>query len=492
MPTNAKPRLPAANEFTPGQLGGGNSLFEALQIVDQGGSRDEIVESIRQRWFTASAATRQLKAEQLEQQRKRAGNVVAGMRQYGLLGSSVTVPELSELGVELLASIGDRDGAYRRFARYLLRERHGIELLRVAQDLKARDGSVSKGSVDAELLARGYAVPTNSSNSGKLRQWLEQAHLVDAKWNVDVALLSELAGIDQADLTSWRSLTLEQQDVVIALRIRAEGNRTPIPSPELLELLRQRGVNFNSGQVKKTIYDPLVRGGWIEQTLLKGGRGGKGGLIAILPKGLDIDLELVEGLSLGQLPPELQSELSLPLGKILTDLDSGSTYDKGIALELLSLRLATDSGLLPVELRQRGVTTGGAEVDLVAEGAHLHFSRWLFQCKNQSSNVGLAVLAKELGMATLLRAQVVVIVTTGRFARTVLEYAKQASETTAIQVVLLDRDSLAAYREHGAPALRSELHQRALTALRNKRTQLREVPDENDESDLLETSSSRP
>ncbi len=40
------------------------------------------------------------------------------------------------------------------------------------------------------------------------------------------------------------------------------------------------------------------------------------------------------------------------------------------------------------------------KVDLIAEGAHLLFSRWLFQCKATKSTVQLSDLAKEIGMAT--------------------------------------------------------------------------------------------
>lgn len=123
------------------------------------------------------------------------------------------------------------------------------------------------------------------------------------------------------------------------------------------------------------------------------------------------------------------------------------------------------------DLRVRGVRTGGAEVDLVAEGAHLHFSRWLFQCKNTKS-VDVTVLAKEIGMATLLQAQVVVIVTTGRFTQTVRTYADRTTLTTPFQVVLLDGDDLEHYRLGGAPTLRATLRSSAQHALRAKRPQV--------------------
>ncbi|WP_210505494.1 restriction endonuclease [Naasia sp. SYSU D00057] len=474
--TDVAPRLPALNEFTPDQLGGPEALLFLLELVARSTDRAEIVEAIRQEWFLNSAKKQEDPEDQLRQQMTRARNVIAGMRQAGLLGPSLVNIELSELGQAILALKEQPPHAYAEFVRFLLKNRRGIEVLEVARALKKRDGIVTKKAVDQELIRRGYALPTNSSYSGKLRQWLAVADVVDANWGINEDRFVELAGVSADDITEWRLLSPAQQAVVVALCVRAIGNTTPIPSPELLELLRQGGVDFDPAQVAKTIYGPLVAKGWIHQEVKKGGRGGKGGLISPTEKALALDLELVEGLELGDFPPELQKQLGTPLSDVLAMLDSEDKHVKGIGLELLALRLATEAGLLPVELRQRGVETGGAEVDLVAEGAHLHFSRWLFQCKNQKSAVGLDVLAKELGMATLLRAQVVAIVTTGPFAKSVLDYARRASETTAIQVILLDGEFLKNYRAKGAIALRTELHNRAVTALTLKRPQLREMP----------------
>jgi hypothetical protein len=205
-----------------------------------------------------------------------------------------------------------------------------------------------------------------------------------------------------------------------------------------------------------------------------GGRGGKGGEIAATDKLLEVDFELLLGFRPGDLPADLRAAMTTPLQTIYQDLRSGDTYVKGLALELLTVNLASDLGLSPLRLRIRGVRTGGAEVDLVAEGAHLHFSRWLFQCKN-TGLVGVDVLAKEVGMATLLQAQVIVIATTGAFSGTVVSYAERLSETTPFQVVLVDRHLLDAYKEGGALAVRDHFHQEAVTAMRLKRPQVLET-----------------
>lgn len=447
-------------------------------IVDSNGDRTAVGEAVRQTWFLDSAPERTDPAEREEQQLKRALNVVTGMRQYGLIGESTDPLELTPLGKEVLGHKGKEQEGLRVFASFLLRKKQGLELVEVARSIWARDGIVTKKSVDTELRNRGFQVSTNSSYSGKLRQWLEAAGVIDGKWKIDEKLLEDLSGIAPSDLDAWRMLSDEQRATLEVLRVRAEGDLTPIPSNQLLDLLDQRGIEFDRSQVRKKIYDPLRKAGWIEHKVGSSGRGGKGGLITPTQRTLDLDADFLGGLELGDLPAELQKQLDTPTEKIIKGLGSKNTGKKGIALELLALRLSSDIGLLPVELRQRGAQTGGAEVDLVAEGAHLHFSRWLFQCKNQASNVGLSVLAKEVGMATLLKAQVVVIVTTSKFAGSVRDFAKQAAESSAIQIILLDGDSLVNYKAKGPRALRDELHGYARQALTLKRGQLDEVPTE--------------
>ena len=90
----------------------------------------------------------------------------------------------------------------------------------------------------------------------------------------------------------------------------------------------------------------------------------------------------------------------------------------------------------------------------------------------------VGVLAKEVGMATLLQAQVIVIATTGTVSETVKTYAQRVSETTPYQVVLVERPLLDTYRAVGAPALRLRFHQDAQNAMRLKQPQVLETLDE--------------
>jgi len=96
MPKPAEqPRLPSGGEFSPNQIG----LGRVLGIVAENeGDHSGAEEALRIQYFSDSAKKRTDPAEQREQQRKRAGNVLVGMRTYGLYKDS----KLTEVGRDLL------------------------------------------------------------------------------------------------------------------------------------------------------------------------------------------------------------------------------------------------------------------------------------------------------------------------------------------------------------------------------------------------------
>ena len=475
----AQLRIPWVGEFTPGQLGR-DALEETLAIVERhSGDRDAIVEAIRERWFTEAAQNRTDPGDRLHQQRTRAGNVLNGMQSYGLVDRAY---ELSELGRELWTE-SDTRVRDRRFVAHLIKDRQGLELLDLVRELQQRGVKVTKDQVNAELRSRGYRVTVNSADAGKLRQWLGTAGVIDDKWVIDENRLAEVAGTSLDVVAEWQSMSRVDRAFLVTLRRLCETRgKAPIPSPEFLDFVRaEHGPVYDEGRVGR-VYQRLSNAGWITHTVKRAGRGGKGGEIAVTDKLIEVDFELLVGFQPGALPADLRAVMRTPRDQIYDDLRSSDTHTKGIALELLAVNIATDLGLQPLRLRVRGVRTGGAEVDLLAEGAHLHFSRWLFQCKN-TKTVNVSALAKEVGMATLLDAQVIVIATTGKVSTTVETYAKRISETTQFQVVLVDHELLNAYRSGGALSLRDGFRQQAVAAMRLKRPQVLETLDEMAEDD---------
>jgi restriction endonuclease Mrr len=78
-------------------------------------------------------------------------------------------------------------------------------------------------------------------------------------------------------------------------------------------------------------------------------------------------------------------------------------------------------------------------------------------------------------MALLLRAHVIVMTTTGRFASSVQDYARQMTQTTSLQVVLIDGKTLTEFMEKGPTALMNFFHEEASTTMRLKRAQVNDM-----------------
>ena len=465
-------RLPNANEFSPGQI----DLRDVLKLAaGSPGDRPALVEAIRQTYFSEAASRRHDPRQRLRQQMTRANNVLVGMKEYGLFDLQSSC--LSPLGETLLKARSDEE-LHKQFARHILFDCHGFEVIDAVKAIMERQERPTK-----ELLAReleevhGFAMPRATTRHQILLLWLRKAGLIGERHKVNEEALQEIAGTTSTEAALLSSLTQGQRAFSLTLRELSEAyGSEPRLTKEVTELAMVRfGRVFREDQLQASVYGPLESAGLIHLERRSRGRGGSSGWVAATEKLISLELSLLSGSSVWGVPPELRALLRRPLTEIFADLSSEDTHTKGIALELLALRLSLAIGLTPIRLRERSAETGGAEVDLIAEGAHLQFSRWLFQCKNKPGGaVGVADLAKEIGMAILLRSHVVTLVTTGRFASSVFKHAAELMNNTALQVVLLDRDVLDGFRANGDRALLQFFHKTAMIVMKLKRSQISE------------------
>jgi len=148
-------------------------------------------------------------------------------------------------------------------------------------------------------------------------------------------------------------------------------------------------------------------------------------------------IEALESQTHSDLRPMLRKSLT----EILGELSSADRHIKGLALEALAFYLMRLIDLKYVATRLRGQVTGGAEVDLIFEGARLIFSRWQIQCKN-TQTISLDDVAKEIGLTFQLKSNVVMIVSTGNIGAEARKYAQQVMSMTNLNIVLFDSNDL--------------------------------------------------
>lgn len=462
--------LPEANEFSPGIV----DLKTVLDIVAaHKGDREGIVTAIWNQYFKGHAGDQKDPAKRRKVQRTLSSNVLIGMKGY-LLFDSVT-DSLTDAGEALRAIRSEKERAA-AFATHILKNCRGLEVLDAIRGMQRRGDAVSKDSLQAELEgAYAYDLPRATTHHTRLLQWLRKADVLPEKgYEIDEERVAVLAGATPEGRNEWQALTRSQQDFLRALKEMALlGDTGPFNVRDVIDQAQTMyGAAFKQDQQRAQILRPLEEGGWLVLSDVGSGRGGKSGKVAPSEKLMSASLEsLAAGTDEG-----IPTDLKLLLGKhslaeIEADLKSDDKHRKGIALELLAIRLAKAVSLTPIRLRERSQETGGAEVDLIAEGAHLHFSRWLFQCKN-TGKVQLADLAKEIGMAVLLKGHVVVMVTTGGFASSVTRFASQVGATGALQVVLIDGAEVKRFLRQGQQALRDYLGTVAHQTMKLKRAQL--------------------
>jgi len=472
--------LPAANDFSPGIV----NLRELLQLLaDTPGDRAAQAERIRLLYFADKVEQRTDPGDRMKQQLQLARNVLIGVENYRLYDKAGAL--LTPFGAELLANPHEptRNAA---FARHILTELHGLEILRIIHAMQRADRTVDKATLADELnrhgfvTTRGGPIPTNTGNHLRLIGWLREAGVVSAKgYEVDEAVVRSLAGAAIADLEDASELTDPQKIFLQIVRrdFDVNGPRN-IFVRDVLTLCKARAPTLfaRTDHIRRSVVDPLVEGDWLAHlTKSEEGRGGDSGRVRASDRLQTVAPEYLGIGSIAGIPSEVRSRLNKPLGQIFEELDSPNTGVKGLALETLAVRLLYEVGLTPIAFRERGAENDGAEVDLIAEGTDLHFHRWMVQCKNTRS-VSVGALAKEVGMAVLYRAQVVLIVTTGRFTATVHVHARDLAETNSIQAILIDGAALADYRRRGALGLIPHFQKLAEKTRDWKRPQLGREP----------------
>ncbi len=323
------------------------------------------------------------------------------------------------------------------------------------------------------LTQKGRPVSETSTDHLHMLDWLKPAGvIIGDDRQIHEPTFLRLARLPVQSLHSITSLNNPQRAFLRTLKkLSVSNGASPVATKTVKDLcIQEFGAIFQQANMKEQVVAPLAKLGW----LIHSGGAASSGTVAAAQQLIDLDPTHLE-LDRGVIPSGVREKLNIPLETLYAELLNENTDDKGLALEAFAARLAFDLGLTPVRMRLHNKRTFQGEVDVVAEGVHLHFSRWLFQCKNNpGSRVDLSDFAKEIGMAVLLKAHVIVMVTTGAFRSTVYGAARSLAETTPLQALLLDGEVLSGYKDGGVGYLVEYIRRSATKVLEWKRPQVDE------------------
>lgn len=456
-------RLASFNDFSPGLI---DDIRKPLEIVENAkGNLDKAVEGWRNEFFGG------------KKNKRSSTNVPTTLANTGLFDRSTV--SLTAVG-KAIRNAPDAKSATQLFCKHLVENHNADAIVSAVLSLRHRGERVNKDSLKRELVAHGIEkLSTATTDHTTALNWMAAAGMFDrsANFEPDEATLAAIAGGTSSELTQLDGLDESQRIYALALRrlCAVEADHTVAAKDVTDECLEQYPDLFDEDQIKKKVINGLEAAGLAEpvaSTSKATGRGGKSGRLKATKKLLEIPLHLLLPDFETAIPRDLRSKINTPLSDIQALLnDTASKNNRGIGLELLALRMILDMGLSPRAFRLRSSQTAQAEVDLTAEGAHLLFSRWNFQCKCITTKVPLSDVAKEVGLAIHSKAHVVAVVTTSDFSAEAKRYASDISSSTHLQFLLIPGSIVQKYLSQGRSQLLQFVRKNAKAVMVTKRGQ---------------------
>jgi len=366
-------------------------------------------------------------------------NCFLSLRAYGLLCDTVSGSyEVSDL-TKALCELPTEDEKTKEFARYILVSLSGTDLLKAIEHVYERGDTPTLRSIIAELNEMGYELSENVVYISTMRQWLSKAGLFDGSYKVAWDIYSDLTQLSKELVDKLYRLTREQKHFVISMLELGSLGFTPWPDI-LRHVETTKHLNYDMKMFPKTVLVPLSEAGILDMQKGTLGRGAKPNSVKLTEQSQK-ELLLPFLRSISQLSSIDETELNRSFESILEDLNHSDKHVKGRALELLAVWLVRLCSLRFTKWRKRDYETGQGEVDVMAASDAFVYSRWQLQCKN-TAVVDVDVIAKEIGMTFMTNADVVMIVTTGRFTSAAYVYADRLCMVSRYYTILLDGSHL--------------------------------------------------
>lgn len=454
-----KSDLPNSSQFSPVQT----PLPELLLVVQANQpEREKIRDAIGKTFFTDRKDSLKL-----------ANNTILAMSEYGLLykpREDQAHASLTEIGRTLaeFAVKGNLEELYGSFARHILLNLRGLDLLNCVEDLISAGQQPTKLLLVKELRRRGIYHPPNGTHANGMRQWLEQAGTVNG-WVPNTERIELLlGGISSAEIDLYAALTPTQrafakafarldQDVALSNKVAAYATQL-------------YGVEFPEGGLPQSTLFALRDIGLIECEKTTSGQGAKPYVVRPTIKLRNEYLEPILNAVEQSVGSQYRTLIRMPFSQILAGLKSDSRHEKGLALEALAFYLGRLLMLDFVQWRLRSAQTGGAELDVIMENRNLVFSRWQIQCKN-SNQATLEDIAREVGIAQVIKSNVILIITTGRIGAAAIRFAETVMRETNLYIALLNGQDLNRINSNPSDIMEI-LSQQAEGAMKLKRPQI--------------------
>ncbi|MBX7136247.1 MAG: restriction endonuclease [Fimbriimonadaceae bacterium] len=419
-------RVPYSQQFSPEQT----PIRKLLAILRQNqGNRAELKKAIAAAFFKAKTTPEKI-----------AANTVIALGAYGIIDKKTARP--TDFGDELLRLRTEGD-VLSALARRILLSLDGMALVETLRDMRASGEAVTLQTLPRALEQRGLLVSRNSSDLSAVLGWLRSAGVL-RDYEVDEARYVQILGTDAKSLKALQTLTRPQFFFVKAML--ALGIKTFTPYSEICdhaEGLYSGQVRFNRKDPMRTLLRGLVDAGLIEikkqPKSSSGARGGKADLVRPTAKIEVMSEEFLTSLGKESERAQLRVIAARPWADVVADVERNSNPDtRGRALEVLAIKICQTLDLKLMQLRMTDdAVTAGGEVDALMESDRLIYSRWQVQCK-ASPKIALEAVAKEVGLAQVTLANVILIASTGVPTPHAKQYRDRIIKSSNLNIILLE------------------------------------------------------
>lgn len=150
-------------------------------------------------------------------------------------------------------------------------------------------------------------------------------------------------------------------------------------------------------------------------------------------------LDLLQKFFLSKFDWNLEEIIYKSFKTILKEMKNPDRHKRGIALEQFASKICWVMGLRDIKNR---TLEEGVELDVTANKVLPFFTKFLIQCKNHKNSIGVPVLAKELGIASVEKYNHVMIFSTSGFVSEMRPYVNKAIISTGINIYLFDNEDI--------------------------------------------------
>ncbi|MFC7232959.1 restriction endonuclease [Saliphagus sp. GCM10025308] len=358
---------------------------------------------------------------------------------YGLVDEDFY---LTDIGEELYDLRDDERVLFEQFAEYILLDCDGLKLVEIVDDMHANGEKPTLPKI-SDAFREHYGIYTHETNSdvSQMRGWLNKAGVIGTGLNYDVGwdVIEDLIGVDSEGLLDLSELADEQRAFLKALaRIDPEK---PMPNSIIGDIAENAyGVSIPKKSIVKDVLKPLQEAGYIEYKN-PSDVSGKPNLV--------ISTDKFENEVLAPLLEDVSERVGVPrhilrtsFEEVREQMDADSNHERGLALEVLAVKMGHLLGLEFEGWHVRGRNTGGAEVDVVMDSTDVSFSRWQIQCKNTKNNLRTSHVKEEVGVARMLQSNVILMVARSGVTSDARQYASRVMYRDNLTIMFISGDDL--------------------------------------------------